>query len=101
MGAAGEPAFENSCSNLGFGFETAGFYKDGFGIVHLVGDITGCTGGAIFTLPAGYRPSTSTRFLVEDGNTDGAAGVVRVDTDGTVNLFVITDPVLNGLTFRP
>jgi hypothetical protein len=102
IGAPGEPAFQDSCIDDP-GFEPGGFYKDGFGIVHLVGDIYECgaVGATVFTLPAGYRPANTLRFLIEDGNTDGATGVLVIESDGTVWNYVTKAPVINGITFRP
>ena len=52
------PAFENSWANTGGAYETAGFYKDPFGRVHLKGQIgTGTAATTAFTLPTGYRPA--------------------------------------------
>lgn len=98
IGDSGEPAFQNNCKNLGFNFQPAGFYKDPFGIVHLVGDIEGCTGQLVFTLPEGFRPTSNQRFTVHA--TDTTVGTIRVDPDGTVNTFSDTKPIINGLTFR-
>jgi hypothetical protein len=103
VGAAGEPAFGANWANLGFGFETTGFYKDPWGIVHLVGDLAGAAGRSlsIFTLPTGYRPGAQTRVPVY-GNGDGNVGTLRVDTNGTVNCFTCgtLDVAINGVTYR-
>jgi hypothetical protein len=57
IGAAGQPAFQNSWINEDpTGEVTAAFYKDPFGVVHLKGLVTGGSNATIFTLPAGYRP---------------------------------------------
>ena len=53
-----ENGWENAPPPSNF-FETAGFYKDQGGVVHLRGVVTsGTTGKAIFHLPAGYRPES-------------------------------------------
>jgi hypothetical protein len=100
IGAAGQPEFQNACANLGLGFQPAGFYKDPFGIIHLVGDITSCSSESVlvFTLPDGFRPTTSQRFSVH--NTDTTVGTVRVDPNGEVTTFSDSEPVINGITFR-
>jgi hypothetical protein len=100
IGAPGEPAFQNSCHNLAAGFQPAGFYKDPFGIVHLVGDISGCSGASVlvFTLPAGFRPATSQRFIVHASDT--TIGTIRVDPDGTLTTFSVAGPVINDISFR-
>lgn len=65
VGAAGEPAFQNSWVNESPTTETtAAFYKDPFGVIHLKGLITGGTNSTIFTLPAGYRPSKAFICLI-------------------------------------
>jgi hypothetical protein len=62
VGAAGEPGFESSWENVPagppFAFESAGFYKDREGVVHLKGVVKGGPAGIIFHLPAGYRPAS-------------------------------------------
>jgi hypothetical protein len=75
VGSAGNPAFETGCTNLGGHYETAAFFKDRQGIVHLKGAIT-CTGTSqtAFFLPPGYRPADN-KFHVE-------LGVVLQDADG-------------------
>jgi hypothetical protein len=57
VGAPGEPPFQNSWTNESAATETtAAFYKDPLDVVHLKGIVIGGA-GAVFTLPAGYRPS--------------------------------------------
>ena len=102
VGAVNEPDFENNWTNEGGGFETAGFYKDPFGIVHLVGDVhNGTDGTEIFTLPAGYRPSSFTDFTVR-ANGDTGNATVSINTLGGVEAFgyVNNRLPLNGITFR-
>jgi hypothetical protein len=100
IGSPGEPAFENSCHNIAASFQPAGFYKDNFGVVHLVGDITGCSSetSQAFTLPEGFRPATDERFISH--KTDTTIGTVRVDPDGGVRTFSLSNPILNGMYFR-
>jgi hypothetical protein len=77
VGAAGEPAFENSWANYLGGFSTAAFYKDPYGMVHLKGLVQGGTiGTAIFQLPDGYRPALTPIFPVRSNN---ASGELRID----------------------
>jgi hypothetical protein len=107
VGAAGEPAFATGASNIGTGTSLAGFYKDGFGLVHLQGTVqTGSpTAAAIFTLPAGYRPGSQIDYAVpafaggSTLTTNRASilpdGLVLNDR-GTGTSFVS----LNGITFR-
>ena len=63
VGAPGEPSFLNSWKNTGVGLETAAFYKDHGGVVHLKGDVTGGTQDSIFQLPGGYRPASGMRLV--------------------------------------
>jgi hypothetical protein len=57
VGAAGEPGFLNSWeSGPAPDGQTAAFYKDYEGIVHLRGMVTGGIASFVFQLPVGYRP---------------------------------------------
>ncbi len=61
VGSPGEPNFETTWNNSNpHELESAGFYKDHEGVVHLKGVVSGGPGGggAIFALPAGYRPAS-------------------------------------------
>ena len=81
-------------------FNAAGYYKDGFGIVHLRGLVkTGTVGLAIFALPAGYRP-VKTELLPVVSN--GALGRVDVESGGNVVLNFGSNVYtsLDGITFR-
>lgn len=101
VGAAGEPAFENSWANFAGGHQVAGFYKDAFGRVHLQGLVAGGTIPAtIFTLPEGYRPDTIHLFIALEGT--GGVGRVDVNADGTVDAIQGNNTVyqLNGFSFR-
>jgi phage minor structural protein len=76
------PTLLNGWVNYGSGYETAGYYKDALGFIHLKGVIkSGTMGAAAFTLPAGYRPSYKKMFIVP---TAGGAGRVDIDTSGNV-----------------
>ena len=60
VGEAGEPPFQNGWRNANPGvYHDVGYYKDGFGIVHLTGRFYDSSGarGVVFTLPAAYRPA--------------------------------------------
>lgn len=86
VGAAGQPAFQNSWVNYdaaGTGFEEAGFCKRG-GIVYLKGLVksgTISTTAPIFTLPLGYRPK-NTRLFGTISNS--AIGRIDIQPDGDV-----------------
>jgi hypothetical protein len=101
VGASGEPALEHGCVNFNPPeSQQAGFYKDPFGIVHLLGDVNGCTAGtSMFVLPAGFRPTSIQRFVVR-GATDTTDGTVRVAPSGEVVLFGTKEAAINGVTFR-
>lgn len=100
VGAAGEPAFQNSWVNWGAPFASAGYYRDVNYWVRLQGVVrTGTDNTTIFTLPADYRPPFACHFSVSSNNT---IAYLRVGTDGTVrkvtggsNIYVSLD----GVTF--
>ena len=79
-----QPSFMNGWVNYNGGYQTAAFYKDALGIVHLKGLVTGGTFGAetaIFQLPVGYRPSL--RLLIAN-QSNQTIGRVDVRADGYV-----------------
>lgn len=99
VGAPGEPSFEDGCEAAGGDFGGVGFYKDGFGIVHLVGVASCPTAAAtVFTLPPGFRPAVDNLMAVAMGET--ASGEVGVVPDGEVRAFGGGTPRLFGVTFR-
>lgn len=93
VGGTGEPAFQNSWVNVGGAQETAAFYKDATGRVHLKGQVKSGTVGAftpVFTLPAGYWPAKQLGFAVPSNNLFGqvdisAVGNVTVGVGSNVN----------------
>jgi hypothetical protein len=66
VGTPGQPGFQHSWQNsLSTAYETAGFYKDAEGIVHLKGAVIGgSSNNAIFQLPPGYRPASGKLIVV-------------------------------------
>jgi hypothetical protein len=95
------PTFQNSWANYGE-WETAGYYKDKEGVVHLKGLVTGGTVGAIiFTLPAGYRPSAGKHIAtVAAGN----ACTLQIMPDGTILTYSTCGNswiTLDNISFRP
>jgi hypothetical protein len=123
VGTPGEPSFQNSWDNGGGNGETAAFFKDHEGIVHLQGNIHGGTGGStMFQLPAGYRPADGKvlRFAVmcTCAATDPQGGQVslptgQLDVEGpgvsptSAGVVLIVPPLaapgyvsLDGITFR-
>jgi hypothetical protein len=74
--------FKNSWVNFGAPNESASYYKDPLGVVRLRGIVkSGTINTAMFTLPAGYRPSNTRHFAVVS---NGAFGDVYVDSSGNV-----------------
>jgi hypothetical protein len=88
--------------NVGSNFSTAGYYKDGLGVVHLKGLVM--SGGAdpdtaVFTLPAGYTPPESMFFTCMSNNALGvtfiaSSGQVMIRTGSNVSF------CLDGITFK-
>jgi hypothetical protein len=63
--SAGAPKFQNGWTNYEKEFNTAAFFKDSLGIVHLRGLVQGSTlAKAIFQLPEGYRPAAQELRIV-------------------------------------
>lgn len=101
MEAVIAPTLLNSWVNSGGSSQTAGYWKDPFGDVHLQGLIKdGTVGTSAFTLPLGYRPTKNETFAVI---ANGSANFVGVNSDGTVPISVTASNVyvsLAGITFR-
>lgn len=100
VGAAGEPAFQNSWANYDTAnFNAAGYYKDPLGRVWLRGLVKDGTGPVIFTLPAGYRPY---RTEIHVCSSNSAYGEARVNVAGEVVFQVGSNTwiSLDGITFR-
>jgi len=99
VGGAGEPAFQNSWSNLD-ATRTARFKKYPDGRVRLQGFIktTGALSTAAFQLPVGYRPSVEVDF---PALSNGAFGNVVVSDVGNVipNVGSATYVCLDGVEF--
>lgn len=92
VGAAGEPAFQNSWVNFDTPSSTsrdARFRKFPDGRVRITGVVkSGTNGASAFTLPAGYRPPRTTlSFVVEQS---GGIGFVHVGNDGAVSIVNLT-----------
>lgn len=90
VGAAGQPAFQNSWTNYGNPWMDAGFYKAPNGRVYLMGLVAGGGADLIFTLPEGYRPQEDLVFAVstDDGAGGNAYGRVDVSANGDVSRIV-------------
>ncbi len=94
---------QNSWVNYGSAYESATFWKDKCGVVHLAGLIKGGTTTAetvIFTLPEGYRPRTSEKFFCVSMN---AICVIDVYSNGAVAIKTGANSgwlSLSGINFR-
>lgn len=82
------PTFQNSWTNYGSEWNTAGYYKDANGVVHLRGLVKSGSIGAIFTLPSGYRPTATWLFICASNSSATPPGYARVDVNnsGVVSL---------------
>jgi hypothetical protein len=93
----------NSWSNAA-NFNTAGYFKDGFGIVHLKGVVQGGQlGTSVFQLPTGHRPSAPCLFgtVARASASQHGFACVQVDSDGAVRAVSGTGAIsLDGLSFR-
>ncbi len=117
VGTSEQPSFLNSWANVAGPIhpETAAFYKDHEGVVHLRGAVTG--GGSlsvIFQLPAGDRPANGQFIRVPVGCTGGTgcpndvasviiAGsnfAIPVYEGGVIAPSEATDVYLNGITSK-
>lgn len=98
------PTLLNSWVNNTVGFQTAGYYKDNFGIVHLTGLIksgTTTVGTNLFILPVGYRPTGALSFPTYSN--DGATiGTLQILSGGNVNIVTGSNVSfsLDGVSFR-
>ena len=101
VGESGEPAFENSWVNYGSGFESAGFYKDPFGRVHLKGMVDNGTDNAtVFTLPEGYRPALRELFVTQISTGSSRIDVTTAGVVSTLSAGAHTWLTLSGISFR-
>ena len=113
-GGAGQPPFLNGFSSAA-GHGPAAFFRDGFGVVHLQGNVklpTAVFVNGPFVLPAGYRPADGRLFVAwrfAPGSAPRTPVGIAVTTAGEVFLldpgggdpFAMDDEVyLDGVTFR-
>jgi hypothetical protein len=108
VGSAGEPAFAAGWVNYGSGpaclnnrpCNTAAFYKDPYGVVHLKGIIkSGNLNFSAFTLPEGYRPAA---LEVQPTISNDQLGILKIGADGYFDPFSGSNAwfSLDGVTFR-
>ena len=103
VGAAGQVQFDVDWTNVGAGFQPAGFYKDPFGTVHLQGDVQRTAGSdaTIFQLPQGYCPAGGIEDFPAYGDGGTAAGVaVRPDCSVVFVAGTTTFIGLGAISFR-
>jgi hypothetical protein len=81
VGAAGEPAYVNSWTDIDGGAHTR--FKKIAGVVHVQIRVGGGVAALVFTLPAGYRPNIAVRATILDGI---ATCAVEVGTSGGVSI---------------
>lgn len=101
------PTLTNSWVNYGGSATNAGYRKDASGIVWLRGAIkNGTNATSAFTLPVGYRPSSTQTFAVVGANSGATANTlatVKTEPDGTVVIAVISGGTgwiyLDGIAF--
>jgi len=105
VGAAGEPAFQNSWQSFGAPFEAPAFRFDPFGQIELKGLIKKVSVAApavneiMFTLPTNYRPANQRGFGTAAGdNTSNVHG--RVDVDSSGNVRWVTGAATNAGSFQ-
>lgn len=97
------PTLQNGWVNYGAAYESATYWKDSCGIVHLAGMIKSGTTTAetvIFTLPAEYRPRASEKFFAVSLN-----AICVIDIYSTGNVAIKTGAnagwlSLSGINFR-
>ncbi len=106
------PTLTNNFLNVSSAYNPVGYWKDGFNVVHLRGQVrnswNGSQGLTIFTLPVGYRPPYREAFLVGCFAPLLTTMTGRIDilTDGSVqcvngaSLGALTALLMDGITFR-
>jgi hypothetical protein len=101
------PTLLNSWINFGGAYNTVGYYKDDFGIVHIRGLIKSGVvnaGTPLFTLPAGYRPIEQCSIATLSNTTTAVPCVIEISVTGSVQIgaFPAGDTwlALDGIHFR-
>ena len=98
-----EPTLLNGWVNYGSTYANAGYYKDDFGDVHLVGMVkSGTSGTVIFNLPSGYRPPSDLIVPILTSSGSDLAGSIKIYSNGDVELRTggTTFVLLNNISFR-
>ena len=79
------PTLLNGWTNFGGRFTTAGYRKDGHGVVHLKGLLRPGTGNIVLTLPEGYRPAQA-RTVAAGGWVNNSPHLVGFELDSSGNV---------------
>lgn len=97
-------SLQNGWVNFGGEFQTAVYWRDSNGVVHLEGLIRNGTttgGTVVFTLPVGYRPAATQIFSV---SSSGGTFQIRINSSGQGAVWVVTGNnghlSLSGIVFR-
>jgi hypothetical protein len=98
VGSAGNPAFQNGWTNYSPSGNSAGYYKDRLGFVHLKGMIkNGTMSQTAFTLPVGYRPAKAMLLPTASAHVYGEVLIYadgRVDAETGQNLLMSLDGIV-------
>lgn len=93
------PTFQNGWINYDVNYNSAGYFKDSLGVIHLRG-LVKHGNGTIFTLPEGYRPARRELFGV--ATNPNVFGRIDVLLDGQVSMVTGNNGwiSLDGITFK-
>lgn len=98
IGQAGQPAFQNGWTNYSPSGNSAGYYKDRLGYVHLKGMVKdGTMSQTAFTLPVGYRPAKGMLLPTASAHVYGEILLYadgRVDPETGWNLLMSLDGIV-------
>ena len=95
----------NNWTRFASNWSQPGYWVDEDGIVNIQGSLSGGTKPAVFTLPAGIRPTTYRSYVIR---CSGGVGHVEISpTSGNVSVFSVAPAncasygFLDGITYRP
>lgn len=97
------PNMINNWTSYGSGYNPAGYFKDGLGIVHLRGLIkSGTMNQPCFVLPAGYRPPYQELYPAFSSASPASVAKIIVYANGNVTPYQGGNQYfgLDGMTFR-
>lgn len=90
-GIVSNPVFQNNWYNYNSTYYSLAFYKDAFGRVHIRGNVADSAASGnfserhLFTLPAGFRPTKKTYFVISS-YFDYKHAYLVIDTNGYVSI---------------